>query len=794
MQNDNRNIIVLKTPASWHGDMWREGLPTGNGIIGALVYGNIADETIIINHCNLWHWGKKSELPDISYTLAETRRLMDQGNFYEANWVSTNALREKGYTAKLASPCPLCDIKVSMAATGIFKNYRRILNMETGEVIVSWHSGNCKFTRKLFVSRADDMLVYKIDSNQNNIEVDIYIQLHETYDKDTERKRKEVEDSIQIYVDNNYIYYAVKNDDGWDFGAVMKVICEDGEFYTKDTHKISVRGASSVTAYCYFFVNSSRDIEFKNLRKRLEEHNEKYESYLKRHIKLHRTLFTSVDINIAYDKLDMSNEELLLNSYENIASNALIEKMWRFGRYLMICGTAKDGLPFPLYGLWGGKYNLPWSHNMANENIQMIYWHTLVGGLEDTMESFIDYYFGLMEDFRINAKRLFDCSGIYIPAGTTPGMGLPNQVVPVILNWIGAAGWLSQHFYKYYKFTGNLKLLKEKILPFMYEAAQFYLDYIVKDENGYYKIYPSVSPENTPQNLMPDEECEHMSHPCPSVINATMDFAIIKELLYNIIEASRITGMYKNKIKDWENVLKSIPPYQKNPEGDIKEWMHPGLTDRYNHRHLSHIYPVFPGDEYVVGRDDESILAAFELAVDKRILNSQSGWSLAHMACIYARLERAEKAIECIDILIKSCVLKNLFTLHNDWRKMGLTLDKGEFAPIQLDANMGFVNAIQEMLLFVSDDIIKILPACPERFRKGMVKNLRIMTGFISFKWDKDKMFFRCVIEAVHNTNLKIQLPKFANKYVINGRYIYGNVVNISLDEGEKLFIDCIGK
>ena len=787
-QNGNRNKMTLKTPASWHRDMWREGLPAGNGKIGALVYGNIADETIVINHCKLWHWGKRNELPDIHEALSETRKQLDKGNFWDANTISADLLKKKGYTARLASPCPLCDIKVIMDSKNAFHHYRRVLNMETGEVCVSWKEEDCEFTRKLFVSRADDMLVYKLTSNQRHLNANLFLQLHETYDKDTKKMREEQGSNLVEYADKNFIYYSARNEDGRDFGAVMKIV-GDGDLATQDGRSISVKNGNEITVYCCFFVGGQRNTEFEKYKRKLEGWNDTYEACLKRHAKLHGALFHNVDIQIADQDLDKSNEELLFNAYEQTASNALIERMWRFGRYLMISGTAENGLPFPLYGLWPGKYRLPWSHNMANENIQMIYWHTMVGGLEYTMKTVLDYYWSLMDDFRQNARRLFGCSGIYIPAGTTPGMGYPNQIVPVILNWIGAAGWLCQHFYDYYKFTGDEEFLKEKILPFMYEAAQFYSDYIVMDEKGNCKIYPSVSPENTPKSLMPGDEYEHMAHPCPSAVNATMDFAIVKELFRNIIEASKITGMYQDKIKSWETILKAIPEYQKNADGDIKEWMHPDLTDRYTHRHLSHIYPVFPGKEYVVGRDDMDMPVGFELAVSKRTPDSQSGWSLAHMACIYARLEKPEKAIRCLDILTRSCVLKNLFTLHNDWRKMGLTLDGGESVPVQMDANMGIANAVQEMLLFVSDDFIKILPACPERFKKGAVKNLHFMTGLISFKWDILAGYFVCNIVSLRNTRLTIQLPKFFHRYAMNGHSIDGRTPGIALKAGERLCI-----
>lgn len=157
-------------------------------------------------------------------------------------------------------------------------------------------------------------------------------------------------------------------------------------------------------------------------------------------------------------KLDSCNEDLLLEGYEGEAPNALIERLWRFGRYLFISGTHEEGMPFALYGLWGGDYALPWSHHMANENIQMTYWHCLSGGLGYAMKGFARYYTDLMDDFRTSARNLFGCRGICVSAGTTPGLGIPNQVVPVIVNWISGGGWLAQHLYDYYLYTGDVEL------------------------------------------------------------------------------------------------------------------------------------------------------------------------------------------------------------------------------------------------------------------------------------------------------------------------------------------------
>lgn len=760
---NKKNILSLMTPASWHGDMWREGLPCGNGTIGAMVYGNIADETILINHSHLRHWGKKRQLPDISPSLEKARALMDEGKYLEANWVSSNMLKEKGYDGKLFTPCPLCDIKLHTETSTSFSNYNRTLNMETGEIIVQWDEEKNTFKRRTFVSRTDDILAIKLEGTRP-ISTKVFVQLHETYAPDTKKMKEESKDSLEIFIEDNYLFYALTNDDGTDFGAVVRII-SSGKSYIEEDTTFCIENSSDLTILADFFIKENRKTAFPRLKEKLSKMDKGYDNYLKKHSKEHSQLFHSCDINITDHYSDKYNEEILLDVYKNQVSNELLEKLWRFGRYLLISGT-KD-TPFPLYGIWGGRYNLMWSHNMANENLEMMYWHALAGGLEYTLKPVIDYYTDLLEDFRINAKNIFGLSGIYVPAGTSPGMGLPNQIVPVIMNWIGAAGWLSQHFYNYYLYTGDEILLKEKILPFMENALAFYEEYLIIDSNGYYKIYPSVSPENSPKNFFTEPLHERLPHICPSVINATMDFAIIKELLTNMIHLSEQHHLYEEKLELWKEMLNHIPPYEKNEDGAIREWMHSEFQDRYTHRHISHIYPVFPGTEYILGRDDEDILNAFELAVNKRVLGSQTGWSFSHMASIYARFEKGEKALECLTNLAKSCLLTNFMTLHNDWRRMGMTMNLGEghTAPMQLDANMGIVNALQEMLLFVSKDLIKILPACPKKFNKGQVTNLRFCTGQVSFSWNKELEMFYGEIQGERDTDISLILPDICEEY-----------------------------
>ncbi|GIN55686.1 hypothetical protein J8TS2_00050 [Lederbergia ruris] len=785
--------LKLNYPASWWKNMWREALPSGNGKIGAAVYGGIKDETILINHEELWHLGKKDEVPDVRHTLAETRKWMSQGKYMTASWNLTNALKEKGYKTRLASRLPLGALKVTMPCEHAFKNYGRVLNMETGEVSVKWRDGQKIYERKLFVSRADDLIAYEITSNRASIRADVYLALHESEGGKLSDRVPLLVESAEGKVKAPYYYYATKNEDGTDLGAVLRVIPTNGQM-KEGQGCLQLINTGKILILVKVFVKGERQKDWKRLTEELANIESNYHKLLTRHVELHRPLFQSAKIELTAHDNPRSNEELLLEAYSGEAPTTLIEKMWAYGRYLFISGTRPKGQPFGLYGLWFGDYRLMWGHHMANENIQMMYWHSNVGGLIEFTPALFDYYDRMMEDFRRNARHLYGCRGIFIPAGTTPGIGVPNQVVPVIMNWTGAAGWLAKHFYDYFLFSGDQVFLKEKALPFMREAALFYEDFLVLGDDGFYKIYPSVSPENTPENHMP-KDGQPLAHPMPTTINATADFAIIKELLSHLIEGSRIVGgKALDKIDQWEAMLAKIPDYQVNEDGAIREWMHPDFADRYEHRHLSHIYPIFPGQEFT-REDNPTLFTAFETAVKQRLIGAQTGWSLVHMSSIYARMGDGDKALECLNILAQSCLMNNFFTLHNDWRDMGICMNS-QTAPVQLDANLGWINAVQEMLIYVSSSLVKLLPALPSKWKQGKVENLCFTTGKISFSWDVEAKQFLGKIVAQRETAIRIVLPEFCQynfeNLHANIRVIDSNCLDIKLSKAEVLILHSV--
>jgi alpha-L-fucosidase 2 len=225
------------------------------------------------------------------------------------------------------------------------------------------------------------------------------------------------------------------------------------------------------------------------------------------------------------------------------------------------------------------------------------------------------------------------------------------------------------------------------------------------------------------------------------VMNATMDVAIAREVLGNLCAACRLLEIESNGVERWSAMIDKLPAYEANADGPLKEWLHPDLIDNYHHRHQSHIYPLFPGIE-VTSESDPEIFEAARIAVEKRLvvgLTSQTGWSMAHMANIYARLGLGDRALDCMNILARGCVGANLFTYHDDLRGQGTTLFRGQTArPIfQIDANFGLTAAILQMLVFSKPGMIKLLPALPTKWTIGKAGRILCRGGVeVTVDWN----------------------------------------------------------
>lgn len=759
------DILYMSRPASWERDMGKDSTPLGNGKTGALLQGGAAKEEIIINRSDCWWYYHKKELPDVSESLAKMRELIDKGEWEAANRYMYDRLCDNEYFCEPGMPFLLGSLKIKFVANELFTDYSRKLFMDKAECEITYNQGSKNNLRRCFISRRDDTLYYEYRANEKT-KITVDFGMYNDFTDYTRMARERLDGKIEENRCDNGIDYAVKNDETEYsvsiriFGAQSKlengVITMDTDYFRLALKCNSGKGAKKkIKTPCDF------------------DYNEKLNS----HISLHKRLYNSCDIKLCRGR-NLTNEVLLEESFQKKASPELIEKMWRFGRYLFICGADKKGLPFPLYGLWHYRYAPMWSQHVANENVEIIYWHLNAGGLAELILPLINYYYSGMEEFRNNAKKLYGCKGIFIGGYSSPANKQISVFVPVILNFTGVAGWLSQHFYKYYLMTGDRKTLDGKIFPFMLAAADFYLDYVTYDQNGQVVYYPSVSPENSPKNLIKAAK-GHFGHPNPVTKNAVMELSIIKELFTNLISLINETGEHTEYIEKLQYVLDRMPPYLINKDGALKEWATPELEDNYAHRHISHIYPLFPGEE-ISKENDPVLYSALERAVDLRELGAQSGWSLAHTASIYATLGRGEQVMYMLDTLLKASTVNNFFTLHNDYRNMGCTVTWEDF-PVQMDANMGLVNALQMMLINERCGVVHLLPALSKRLKKGSASKLCFTKGKVDIRWNTESKEFSAKIRLTREGKIKIKLPtgfegltvgSAGGKFSVNGDFV----------------------
>ena len=752
-----RHDLVQTKPAEGLGERWRDATPLGNGLTGASLYGGCRRDSLVFHRHDLWHNGRECAIPDVSDAIPEMRSLIAQGKEEEACSLLTQRLDEAGYGNHLADMRPVGQVELVFPCDGVYRRYARVLHMDSGVSDITYELGDVPFRRRTFVSRKADVTVCRLESGvPSGFTAEAgFFPSGEAVSR--EIAARDAANAVRRVV-GDALVYATKNDDGRWFGLACRVVT-DGILTVTDTALAVENATDSLLLVRAFSRETDREKAIAKAVAAVEKLPADYGKLLLDHTRLHRRLYNTADLRLYSGRRCRTNEELLEEARQEAPSPELTEKLWRFGRYLFISGTHPKGNPFPLYGLWCAGYARPWCQNVANENVEIIHWHASVGGLSSLLPALISYYAKNIPVYREAAAKLFGCRGIFVSAYTTPVNTAPNPAVPVILHFCGTAGWLCRHFYEYYLYTEDEKRLTEEILPFMLETARFYEDFATV-EQGVLHICPGVSPENSPAEYQDTPHPTATGHPMPVTDSPTVEIAICKELLTHLLALAETHPLPRERVEKWKEMLAAIPPYRVNAQGAIAEWIPTRYTDWNAHRHLSHLYPLFPGDE-LREAGDSRLIPAFRRAVDDRELGTMTGWSLAHMAGIYARLEAGDRAFSALTMLSKVCLLPNFFTLHNDYRGMGITsetMGDASFAPVQLDALMGWVNGVQEMLLQATASKVAFLPALPEALPTGQAR-LTIPCAAVELWWDAPKKQFGAVFCAKRKATLTVAMP-----------------------------------
>ncbi len=286
-----KNTLRFSQPSSWWGSQWREGLPLGNGVIGASVYGGAASDVIMLTHGDLWWQGKDSALQDVAEKVAGVRKKIDDGDFLGAEKILSTELIRKGYRPQLSYPLPLCDFKIDMNLDRAAKEYSRTLDMENAEASVSFKDGATRFERNAFVSRARDIIVYEITrTGQKNIDASFKFELHDKFNARTPVAVSATPENVSVKSENYWLYFSARSSSGADFGAVAKVNFFAGKQEIKDD-RLVITGAEKILVIIKPFIEAQRDKAWKDCKAAIMEIKLPYDKLLKEHQTLHQKLF-----------------------------------------------------------------------------------------------------------------------------------------------------------------------------------------------------------------------------------------------------------------------------------------------------------------------------------------------------------------------------------------------------------------------------------------------------------------------------------------------------------------------
>ncbi|MDR3022026.1 MAG: glycoside hydrolase family 95 protein [Clostridiales bacterium] len=785
----SKNAIRISRPSSWWGSTWREALPTGNGVIGAAVYGGAGQDVIMITHSDLWWQGQVGVLQDVADKLPNVRKAIDNNSFKEAENILQNGLISKGFRPQLSYPLPICDFKVNQPMDRSIKDYCRTLNMENGEISVSFRDATNKYDRSIFVSRVQDLICYEITKTGNKtITVDLSFDIHDKFNARTPTAISKLPDGVNIKYENFFMYFGARSDNGTDFGAVAKITFYGGSQVV--TNKgIKIKDTDRVFVTIKPFVESNREKEWKEKKANLVAIKLTYDKLIKEHASVHSKLFLSTELDLDAKDRDMFADELLRKSQSGENQLALLEKLWGFGRHLLICSSTGQSKPQAPYGIWCGDYKAV-NSQLSCESILNQYNHALSGNLVEFLNSVFSYYESHLDDLKKNSSRLYGCRGVFVPQIMAHGTGLLGSVDSNVLHFIACGGMVARLYWEYYLHTDDTKFLKTRALPFMKDVVLFYEEFFKVKSNNMYSSSPSFSPFFS-------TAYELQSEPIKVARNSTIDFAVLKEVLTNIIKASEVTGLNKSEIAKWNDMLTRIPKYSYE-ENYIREHIDEKLTtDDLTNPTTALYYPVFPGLEISTSIASVDLIKQFLQTARKRVISSihnSTSVSLLKYSAVFARLGDAGNSYEQLNNAVKNMTMSNMVLSTNDWRGMGIG-HTDIWATYTTEANSLITTVMQEWIVQSDGNTIVILPSLPEELIKGQIVGCLTRVGAeVDVEWDLKKGSILVKIKSRRQGKIDVIFPDNIKKVRQVGTekidYLTHKITDLSLPAGKVILLD----
>jgi hypothetical protein len=730
------------------GDLVSEALITGNGPMNLELLGDPYSEQILFHHESLlMPWPRPMEAPNVADIFPQLRQMALDGN-REAVSLAVQHLSQ-GPIKQNTEPhvtIPAFLMQLDFPKTEAVKNYLRTVNFENSEIKVVWTDERGDWLRQTFVSRPDNVIVQSLTAPAGqSVNVRIALQKSAEWSMTSgvswgnrpargAAKGPEAGDVRPDFNEQRLIYKCILdssvNNSG--YAGVTRVV-RNGGSSRMDGSTLVIENAASVMLLTRieFFPDYSED-KVESLRSAVDGIPTDYSALLERHRAVQSEMLNRVTVDFGGDsQYGLSAEELLSDQRSRPDfSPALLEKIFEMGRHWFILssgqypnipGEASFTINPQSTGLEPADLRRTEETRPAGPGLLQMA-GAVQGGLREGMEAYFNWIESLAPDCRSNAKNIFGFRGTSYPLWPQKGMGIKyyyssSAIGSLWTYWISAGGLAYRPFWDHYLATGDQDFLRNRVVPGLKELALFYEDYLTAtDKGGNYIFAPSFSPENTPVSTDPAG---------PVLVNATMDIAVCREVLAHLIESCELLGVEADSVPKWKTMLAKMPPYLLELDGTLKEWAWPTLGEHYNHRHVSHLYGAWPGDEIDPDRTPELARAAV-IADRRRTFDTMSTAVSGETLPAYARCHRALAGARLKDNIIVGIQLRQL--LEQGYVSTALRCSREPYAAPVPDAQGGIPAIIMEMLAYSRPGVFEVLPALPASLVKGTINGLQLRT------------------------------------------------------------------